>query len=273
VTSASARTKMESAKYTMQDSESQRPFITCSTTTGMCLEFTTDNDPVKVHANFCNRRRNAFTSLDPREHGFRRRRTAALYSKTSLLGSVQMHNISIKVMFDRLVPRLSTAAAKGTGMDALELSYCLCSDYISSFLFGYRNGTNYLAKDDQTSINEWRLHYENHMCDEGFFPQEMPVVSSLLKNIGIDVLPESYRGSKKFLEKWMGDMAVRADETMRHHEVIGLPIAPEDQPIVYGTAKSAVEKDSPHLDTKAKRDEVASEMFDHICTSPYPPQT
>lgn len=177
-----------------------------------------------------------------------------------------MHNISIKVMYDRLAPRLSSAAAWGGEIDALELSYCICSDYISAFLFGYGNGTNYLT-EDQKRINEWRLHYENHMCHESFFPQEMPFAYGLLKTIGIDLLPKRYGESKNFLERWMGNMALKADETIRQHGDMNQLMAPEDRPVVYETAKSAVEKDSPHLDAKAKHDEVASEMFDHICTS------
>jgi unspecific monooxygenase len=182
--------------------------------------------------------------------------------------SAQMHNISGKVMYGRLVPWLESAAAKDSQTDVLELSYRLCSDYISSFLFGYSNGTNFLSADPNSEqLNMWRRDYENHMCDECFFPQEMPGVYKFLKSMGVNLVPKRYMESKKNLESWMMKMASKADQTIHNHRVLGQPVLPEDQPVVYEAAKVGVQKDSPHLDSKAQNGEVASEMFDHICKS------
>jgi hypothetical protein len=217
-------------------------------------------------SNTDDRKVNAFTSMDRGEHGSRRKRTAALYAKSALLRSAQMHNISANVMYDRLVPRLSAAAAKDTEIDMLELSYCICSDYISAFLYGYRNGTNFLTGDkDKKAITEWRRNYEDHMAEECFWPQEMPLVNNIMKSIGINMMPKSYIQSKKWLEKWLGDMAIKADKTIYERTEKDLELLPEDLPIVYEATKVAVQKDSPHLDSESQRGEVASEMFDHIC--------
>lgn len=169
-------------------------------------------------------------------------------------------------MYTHLHPLLNEIAASGVQADALETSYRLCSDYISSFLLGYGSGTNYLSRE-QRFINEWRLHYDNYSCHECFFPQEMPLFYSLLKGIGIDMLPRSYWTSKKFLEAWLREMMSKADETIRQKEKGGRPVPPENEPVVYETINMAVEKDSPQLDKQAKQAEVASELFDHICKS------
>ncbi|KAL6831653.1 cytochrome P450 [Trichoderma camerunense] len=209
---------------------------------------------------------NAFTSLDGRAHGLRRRRSAALYSKAALMESHQMHNISIKIMYTDLYPLLKSAAASGVQADALDISYRLCSDYISSFLLGYGNGTAYLSKE-QKYINEWRFHYDNYSCHECFFPQEMPFLYNILKNVGIDLLPRSYWTSKKFLETWLRKMESKADETIRQRSKMKHSIPPENQPVVYETIKLAVKKDSPHLDEQTQQAEIGSEMFDHISAS------
>lgn len=175
-----------------------------------------------------------------------------------------MHNISIKIMYTHLYPLLNSAAASGVQADALDISYRLCSDYISSFLLGYGNGTAYLSKE-QSFIDEWRFHYDNYSCNECFFPQEIPLLYNLLKTVGIDLLPRSYWASKNFLETWLRNMESKADKTILQREEMGKPIPPENQPVVYEAIKLAVEKDSPHLDEQAKQAEIGSEMFDHIC--------
>jgi len=148
--------------------------------------------------------------------------------------------------------------------DGLDLSYHICSDFLSSFIFGYSNGTTYLNQP-KSVITEWRTHYENTMCHETFFAQELPRLYRLMRFLSIDLLPSKYRDSKKFLERWMSDMASKAETVINQKHKTRLQLAPADEPIVYETARTAVNKDSPHLSEQNKREEVASEMFDHIC--------
>jgi hypothetical protein len=187
-----------------------------------------------------------------------------LYSRSSLLKSQHMHQVTRIIMHDRVVPYIASAAGQGVIMDGLDLSYCLCSDYLSAFLFGLCNGSRYLL-GSRDHIGEWRLHYENNSCHESFFPQEMPLVNDILRRVGIDTLPKSYTTSKQFLEDWMTEMTLKADHTEENHRLTKDPALAEDQPVVYSAVKAAVEKDSPHLTVDGKRLEVASEMFDHIC--------
>lgn len=210
------------------------------------------------------RHRNAFTSLERNEHGLRRRRTAALYSKSALLQSQHLHHVTDRILYERLLPKLNEASQGSAEIDGLELSYSICSDCLSSFLFGYSNGTEFLSQS-QSTIAAWRLNYEKSMCHESFFVQEMPYFYNLLKNSAFNLLPRSYSKSKKALEDWLSDMASKADRTIDEKYRSGLPLAPADEPVIYETAKTAVEKDSPHLDNDAKRNEVLSEMFDHVC--------
>jgi hypothetical protein len=249
-------------EFMILDSESLQHGTQSLTTTGQCCY----KELSWVMLNVRNRVQNAFTSIKGSEHGTRRRRTAALYSKTSLLGSLHMYHVSHRVVYGRLIPRLCTAAAGNTDIDALALTYSLCSDYLSAWLFGAASGTNYLAKDNE-AIDKWRVNYDNHNAPESFFPQEMPQLYVLFKKLGVDLMPSSYVESKSWLEGWMMEMAEKADKTIHQRNNIGQNISHEDQPIVYEATKAAVEKDSPSLSADEKTTQVLSEMFDHICES------
>lgn len=183
-----------------------------------------------------------------------------------------MYEVSRRIILDRVLKRLSSDAASGARADVLELSYCLCSDYLSSFLFGLCNGTDYLLQN-RGLIDEWRLNYEHHSCEESFFPQEMPLIYSISRSLGMNLLPKSYARSKDYLEAWMTGMAEKADHLITHRTLTGQAVSVEDEPIVYETIKTAVERDSPQLVGEAKRKEIASELFDHICMFIHGPLT
>ncbi|GIC86015.1 uncharacterized protein Aud_002375 [Aspergillus udagawae] len=222
------------------------------------------------------RQRNAFTSLERNEHGLRRRRTACLYSKSALIQSEHLREVTVCLIYDRLLPRLNAAATGNCNgrIDGLDLSYRVCTDYLSSFLFGYSNGTDYLSsmpvlgKDlEFDGLSLWRFHYENLSCHEAFFVQETPGLYAFLKLVGINLLPKKYTDATAFLEGWMSQMVEKAERMIGWKQRTGLTLAPKDEPAVYETAMEAVRSDSPHLSEKEQRMQVASEMFDHISAS------
>lgn len=218
------------------------------------------------------RSQNAFTSLERSAHAVRRRRTGALYSRSALFQSQHLHDVTSRIIFDRLLPRLRNVVQGTDEIDGLKLSYCICSDYLSSFLFGYCNGSNYLSQSP-SAIDAWRVHYENLMCHEAFFVQETPYLYKTLKRAGIDMLPKQYAQSRKFLERWMLEMATKADRAAKQDQETSQPLDSADEPVVYEAAKVAVEKQSPAMSEESKRKEVASEMFDHICTYDQSPKS
>ncbi|KAJ6090442.1 hypothetical protein N7486_009257 [Penicillium sp. IBT 16267x] len=222
------------------------------------------------------RTRNAFTSLDRSEHGIRRRRTAALYSKSALMQSKHLREVTDCIIYERLFPRLeSLLVSCGTGrIDGLDLSYRICADYLSSFLFGSCNSTNFLSflSNGKAELNNdplelWRFHYENMSCLEAFFVQEMPGLYKLFKALGTNLLPRKYSEGIEYMENWMSAMTDKADHTITLKQNKGLNLEAKDEPVVYETAKEAVKKDSPHLSLEAQKMQVQSEMFDHVSAS------
>ena len=212
------------------------------------------------------RRQNAFTSLGKREHGLRRRRTAALYSKSSIMQSRHLQEVTNRIIHDRLRPELEALAQVHGKADGLNLSYRICADYLSSFVFGYSNGTDYLS-EHKAEIDMWRVHYENSAPHESVYPQEMPSLYKLLKRASIDLLPERYTAAKDFLTDWVTGMASKADQAVDRERNLDLSSTRADEPVVYMAAKEAVKNDSPELSEEEAQKEVLSEMFDHVCTT------
>ena len=191
--------------------------------------------------------------------------------------SKHLREVTDCIIYETLCPRLEgLLAAYGTcRIDGLDLSYRICADYISSFLFGSCNSTNFLSflSDGKVELENdplqlWRLHYENMSCREAFFVQEMPALYKLFKLLGTNLLPKKYSKGTEYLEGWMSEMTGNADYTISLKESKGLNLAAKDEPVVYETAKEAVKKDSPHLSLEDQRMQVSSEMFDHVCTAP-----
>ncbi|KAL3472722.1 cytochrome P450 [Aspergillus californicus] len=179
------------------------------------------------------------------------------------------------ILYDGLLPRLDAVVAgcDDGRIDGLDLSYRVCADYLSSFLFGHCNGTTFLSlssetksrSDQRDTLERWRFHYENLSCHEAFFVQEMPGLYKFLKTVGINLLPRRYVEATAFLESWMSAMADKAERAITWKRSTGLALPPKDEPVVYETARAAVTEDSPHLSEQEQRMQIASEMFDHVC--------
>jgi hypothetical protein len=180
------------------------------------------------------------------------------------------------IVHERLLPKLELLVAGNGRLDALDLSYRVCTDHLTSFLFGYCNGTDFLScspKDKVGLINRhdplelWRLHYENMTCREAFFVQGMPGLYRLLKSLKIDLLPRQYYEATGFLQNWMSAMADKADHTIVSKQSQDVVLGAKDEPVVYEAVKEAVKKDSPRLSLEAQHMQIKSEMFDHVCTA------
>lgn len=182
------------------------------------------------------------------------------------------------IVYNRLLPKLEALVADrgGTGrLDALDLSYRICTDQLTSFLFGCCNGTNFLSfsTKDKPEVSEvdllklWRLHYENLSCRESFFAQETPGLYKLSKFLGVNLLPRRYFEATEYLQNWMSAMVDEADQTMDSKQSHGMTLEAKDEPVIYEAVKEAAKKDSPHLSLEAQQMQVKSEMFDHVCTA------
>ncbi|KAI9856063.1 MAG: hypothetical protein M1813_009283 [Trichoglossum hirsutum] len=206
---------------------------------------------------------NTFCSLSGGVHASHRRRASNVYAKSSLFNSQELESMTRRILLGRLLPVLQANASARQPTEMLELSYCLCLDLISCFLFGLSSGSNFL--ENGHSLRPWLEHYENRYCKEAFWPQELPRLTLLLKTVGIDMLPKQNAESTQYLEDWMLRMCDSADATLRLAEKEGLQDA-GDIPVVYQQLKKAttIEPKREQVDAETKRLEIASELFDHL---------
>lgn len=218
---------------------------------------------IATETNIIRRTTNSFSSLRKDEHLFHRRRISAVYTKSALVNSPQLAAVTEKVLVGRLLPVLLGHALTSQSVDVLELSYSLCLDLGSCFLFGYSAGSKFLVYREST--RNWLEHYARRHCEESFWPQELPRLTRCLQMIGINLLPREHYKSTEYIEQWMMSMCDKADQNCSLAEK-GQLLDCEDEPVVYRHVKKVVESDLNQADTRTKRQKIASELFDHLCT-------
>ena len=190
-----------------------------------------------------------------------------VYAKSALFSSAQLASLTDHVLLGRLVPKLHEQASRAQPIEVLELSYSLCLDYVNAFIFGHCNGSNFL--ENESSAQLWLEHFERRHCKESFWPQELPTITRWMNALGIDMLPKGHLPSKHYLERWMMGLCDKANEA-RSLTDQGLLKDPADIPIVYQQVQKSVETDLKGADRQTKKLEIASELFDHVCTRVMP---
>ena len=189
------------------------------------------------------------------------------YSKSTLFSSLQLASASNHLLLGQLLPILHGQASVQRPVQLLELSYALCLDYVSDFIFGGSNGSNFLQ--DRPGLRVWLKHYERRHCEASFWPQELPRMTRCLKAMGIDMLPPEHYMSRKYLGDWMLDLCEKSDQAPSSEDCAKTGHLP-NRPTLYEQIKEAVEVDLKGADPELQRREVASELLDHICTQQLP---
>ena len=242
------------------------PTLTFSTTTSPDAPNERRDDRERLTV--CYRRNNSFCSRTRKEHSTHRRRVSVVYSKSALFGSAQLFSLTQRIIVGRLVPKLDERASTQEPIEILKLTYALCLDYVNAFIFGYSSGSNFLRNESNTKL--WLEHYEQRYCKESFWPQELPTITKWLTALGVDMLPKQHMPSKHYLERWMMGLCDKANEA-RSLADKGLLKDPADIPAVYQQVQKATDADMNGADPQTKKLEIASELFDHMCTQTTPP--
>ncbi|KAB8296762.1 hypothetical protein EYC80_002179 [Monilinia laxa] len=201
---------------------------------------------------------NSFCSLTQHEHTYHRKRISGVYTKSALFKSDELLIMAQKMLYGRFIPFLTKQSEQQQPSELLEISYSLCIDVVTQFIFGYKSGSNFI-EDSPREVREWLEHYEKRYCSEAFWAQELPMTTRFLKIMGIDLLPKGHAKSTQYLEDWMMKMCDGADAVLDDDSM-----NPEDTPLVYQQVKSGQSKVSLDKDLQHDRLAVASELFDHM---------
>jgi hypothetical protein len=174
---------------------------------------------------------NLVSMLQSKPHSVRKRMISNVYSKSSIQNSADLQTLSKVLLFESMFPPLQSAAQEDAAVDAYGLSQALGSDFVTAFLLGIENCTNFVR--DLPARRKFMANY----C---------------AKKDGVDV-----KRATDELEAHVLSLC-RAAETLPGN-------SPVSRPVVHAQLSSQLSKSS--IPPQQKELLVASEMLDHITAS------
>lgn len=136
---------------------------------------------------------------DSKPHSVRKRMISNLYSKSYIQSSPDMAKLSEEIIFSRLFPILESLATEGTPVNVLELNCAVAMDFITTYLVGLSNGTNFLG---DVNMRRKFLTWFQSRRPYSFWNSELPKIRSLLTKIGIVVIPQWVGTTSQHIESF-----------------------------------------------------------------------
>jgi hypothetical protein len=202
-----------------------------------------------------------FSMVPRRPHMERKRILASLYSKSSLHASPEIVKISEVLVLERLLPTIEIAARKQEPLDALEFSLAVSMDFVTAYLFGLRDGSDFLH--DAKARKRW-LHAHHCTKGQGFLRLEFPRMASLLALFGIGLLDPQVVSSTKLVKDLCLQMMEKVEAASMDEST------QSSKPVVY---ERLLQQLLPSIDNPPSlplpnpaqlRLIIASELMDHI---------
>ncbi|KAI9717181.1 MAG: hypothetical protein M1812_004929 [Candelaria pacifica] len=180
-----------------------------------------------------------------------------------------MAALATKILYERLLPLISGSASAKTPLDAYSVISATAMDFITAYLFGLPNSTNFFK--DEANRDEWMRLYQSRKV-QNFWTGEIPTLRRVLATIGVKVVPTWADKANTEIEAFGMRMCDAADKAIaREQRSGGEDTNDGDEPVVFNQMKMAMEKETRKADGAHKasnqasqRMEVASEMLDHL---------
>lgn len=196
-----------------------------------------------------------FSTAESKPHSHRRRVIANVYSKSYLQSSPELLKIAQTIIFSRILPALESAAAKKEPVEVLELSHSSAMDFITAFMFGLQNGSNFTQ--DVSARRQFLTNYQRRRSY--FWSGELPGLKSILNKFGPIIEPKSVQESSNYLENWTL-MHTKAAEKSSTTKVSDEENVPTTAPIVYNQVhQSTLKNPFPYPQDL----QIATELQDH----------
>ncbi|KAB8206951.1 cytochrome P450 [Aspergillus parasiticus] len=200
-----------------------------------------------------------FTMISSKPHSVRKRMLSNIYSKSYLQSSPHMRLISESILFDRLLPIIQEAVSSDASIEVHDLNQGLTIDFVSAYLFGLANGTNWLQ---DAPFRHRMLHYYQGRKPYEFYHQEVPNLVSWTKSLGIRLIPRWCDEANEILDAWCLDLCDKAEQCLQSTEA-------SVEPVVYKQLQQAMTKQSSQKgDTdeslKQQRLDIACELYDQL---------
>ncbi|KAL2262862.1 hypothetical protein VTK26DRAFT_9188 [Humicola hyalothermophila] len=212
-----------------------------------------------------------FSALSASEHSARKRLISNVYSKSYIQSSQAVAAQGQVLIYDRLLPIIEDSASETEGPHGLDIYSVLMAatmDFIASYLFGIRNGTDFLG---DKGYREHFLELYRARHGNGHYDQELPRLTKFCRKLGVPLCPSWVDAANREIEEWcrrLCDKTERYFEDGRHQ-----PADPSDEPVVWsalvGNLRTEESRNGrasvlfPTALTHFKLS-VASELLDHV---------
>ncbi|KAL2868865.1 cytochrome P450 [Aspergillus lucknowensis] len=204
-----------------------------------------------------------FTMTGSKAHSTRKRMLSNIYSKSFLQSSPHLRLISRTIIYNRLLPLLQEASISKEETNVHDLNQGLTMDFVSAYLFGLANGTNFLQNPE---YRREMLHLYQCRKPFEFYHQEVPGLLTWLRSIGIRLIPKWCDSANEILDTWGLGLCDKAEACLSSTDI-------GTEPVVYKHLKQAISKQAPlktdnsELNAKyleQQRLDIACEMYDHL---------
>lgn len=216
-----------------------------------------------------------FSALPSKDHSTRKRVISNVYSKSSIHNSAALRAQAHVVLHDRLLPTLRDSAHASQapqGIDVHALFAGAAMDFITAYIFGARCGTDFIRRQ---GYREHWMHLYKARSDYGFFPQELPLLTRLLRYIPLcSPYPTWVDLANDELGKWNGKMcneAMASGNSARAVPDEKVAVSVADEPVVLRALEAGLQKgkisddENDRQTTSSSKDlTIHSELFDHV---------
>ena len=210
-----------------------------------------------------------FSSWHSRTHSARKRFISNTYSKTNIQNSPAFARQAQVILYERLLPIINTLASKeNNSIDVHDLWNASTMDFICAYLFGIKNGSNFLQ--DATYRRHWMALYHNRKTYP-YFTQELPRLTQFLKIFNIRLIPSWVDDANNELEDWTKQ---RCDEAIAYlKDGAADDKDPGNEAVVLKALMTGIEKEKNGKGVQSVLSEttlrypglsIASELIDHL---------
>lgn len=211
---------------------------------------------------------NMFSVADKGSHTARKRAFASVYSKTNLQASAQWETMARVILMERLLPALEAAAKDNNPVEILELGLAISMDFVTSYLFGLGNDSNFLQ--DLNARMQWLNAYHGSKR-MSFLSMEFPTLNGLLSKISSTFISGDASAAANDM-KMICLEKMEVIEKSSSRTVLSSKSIPKGststRPVVYDQLNSPFSSQSssnpPLSSSTPTRLDVASELMDHV---------
>lgn len=167
-----------------------------------------------------------------------------------------MKAIAKTMIYDRLLPIVDQLALSKTTCNIHELNQAFTMDFVSSYLFGLENGTDYL-NDRSTRESVLQAYFSRKPFD--VFLQEIPNLTAWATFFNIPLIPKWRDDANEVLDQWGSSLCERAEQHLESESL-------RHEPLVYKRLRDGMTKDKvPSIaNEQSIKREISCELLDHL---------